>query len=436
MGNRKVVFAKSVVFSYSTKILLLVSGVIYTYLIANYLGPSGYGIVSYYIALITSIINVAGIYFLQSLFNIFIPRSRSKYFFMRVLKWQYCLAGILFILVFVFSEEIAVFLHKEEFLFLKYAAFLLLLLPLYDSFVFLFRGFKFFGKVLKTEIVVSFMNLCFAFFLVVVLSFGMYGVIYARIISLVAGILLFACFFRHLHFWNRVVDMEEVKIYSYGAFFVTLFRSLSAFSFTVFVGMFLSPATLGMFYIAQKFVGYIVSSFHSAMSEAVVPFVVEDYKNKALLSRYLSYSVKLSIILSIFSVALLVFVGRPLLAFFLPEYLPAYNLIVLYAVVASLGFFAVLYSAYMGINRMDLLARIYFYDLIVVLVFSVLLVPIYGVSGAIFTLGMSSVVQLVFLLYYLKYLGLSVDIVIRPEDINYFLALAGAFCRRLQGRQG
>jgi len=436
MGSKKVVFVKSIVFSYGTKMTLLITGLMYTYLIANYLGPSDYGVVSYYIALIGSIINVGGIYFLQSLYNLFIPRSRSKFFFMKVLRWQYCLAIMFFVFVFVFSQDIALFLNKEEFLFLRYAAFLLLLLPLHDSFMFLFKGFKCFGKVLKAEVVVSSLNLGLAFLLVVLLSFGIYGVIYARVISLVVGIFIFACFFRKLRFWNYVVSMVEVKKYSCGAFMVNLFRGLSMFSFTVFLGMFLSTTMLGMFYIAQKLVGYAVSSLQSSIAEAIIPFVAEDYKDKAFLNRYLSYSVKLSFIISLFSVIVLLLGGKLLLAILLPKYLPAYYIIVLYALVASLGSFTVLNSAYMSQNRMDLLARVYFVGAVVTLVLSLLMIPVYGVYGAIFTLGISGVVQIVLSFYYLEKLGLSVDFIIRADDVRYFFGLIKIGYRRLLAAHG
>ncbi len=431
MYSNRTAFFKSIIFSWGTKVSLLVTGVLYTYLIANYLGPADYGIVSYYIALIGSIITVSGISFLQGLYNLFISRSRSKSFFIKVLRWQYYLAVTLFVFVFVFSEKIALFFHKEEFLFLRWAAFLLLLLPLHDSFMFLFRSFKLFGKVLKVEVVVSFMNLCLAFFLVVSLSFGIYGVIYARIISIVVGILVFAWFFRCLRFRNRIVDMVEVKTYSYSAFMVNLFRSAGMFSFTIFLGMFLSPAMLGMFYIAQKFVGYIVSSFQASINEALIPFVAESYKDTLFLNKYMSYSIKLSLIISIFSVVLFFLVGRPLLMLFFPGYVSAYYVIVLYGIVALLGSFNVLNSAYMSQNRMDLLARVYFSGFVVIVIFSFLLMPSYGVYGAIFTLWLCGIVQGLFCFYYLKDLGLSIDFIIRLDDVKYFFGLFRFFCKRL-----
>ncbi len=431
MGYRGITFVKSVVFSYVTKISLLVTGIVYTYFVANYLGPENYGIVSYYIALIVSIINVCGIYFLQGILSVFIPKRKSKPFFLKVLKWQYCLAVILFLFVFVFAENIAMFLHKDEFLFLRYAAFLFLLLPLHDSLVFLFKGFKFFGKVLKVESIVSFLNLGLAFVFIVLLSCGIYGVIYARVVSYIVGILLLLLFFGCLRFRSGLFDMREVKSYSRGFFMVVLFKSASAFSFTLFVGMFLSSAMLGMFYLAQRITSYAVSSFQGSIAEVLLPFVVEDYKDKAFLNRYLSYSIKLSILLSLFSLVLLVLVGRPLLVILWPDYVWAYYLVIFYCVAASFKSFSVLNSAYMSQNRTDLLARVYLIDLVMTVIFSLIFMPVYGVYGAVATIMLIGIVHVFVSLHYLKRLGLNVDFVIRMNDIQFFFGLFRMLCGRM-----
>ena len=423
-------FGKSIIFTYANKLTLFIAGFLYTYLIANYLGPSDYGLVSYYMAFITSIINVGGIYFLQSLYNVFVPRSKSKSFFMKVLRWQYYLAGIFFIFVFVLSERIAVFLNKDEFLFLRWAALLLLLLPLHDSFVFLFRGFKLFGKILKEEIVVSFANICLAFLFVVSLSYGIYGVVYARILSVILGILVFALFFKRLDFKNRVVSMIEVKSYSYSAFMASLFRGLTDFSFTIFLGMFISTGVLGLYYIAQKLVGYIVSSFQSSIIEAIIPFVAEDYNDKNFLNKYLSYSLKLTLILSISAIILLILIGKPMLALFLPKYVDAYDILVLYSIFVFFSSFNVLQSAFMTLNRMTLFARICFYDLVLVIIFSLVLMPVYGIYGALFSLILMGIAHIALLLHYLKEIGLNVDFIIRVDDVKYFYGLFRASLAR------
>jgi O-antigen/teichoic acid export membrane protein len=423
MGTKRLAFLKGIVFSYGTKVSMLVTGIAYTYLIANYLGPADYGIVSYYIALIISIISMGGIYFLQGLYNLFIPRTKSKPFFIKILKLQYCLAFLLFSVVFVFAETIAGFLHQEEFLFLRYAAFLLLLLPLHDSFIFLFRGFKFFGKVLKVNVVVSFTNLFLGFLLVISLSFGIYGVIYARIISLIIGIFIFIWFYRRLHFLNHIANWMDVKKYSYHTFMLNLFRSIETFSFTIFLGMFLSSTMLGLFFIAQKLVSCTVGSFQNSINEVVAPFVVEDYKDKTFLNRYLSYSIKLCIVLSVISVVSLIIIGKPLLELFFPSYASAYFIIVLYSIVVSIESFNILNSAFLSQNRMDILAKIYFWNSVIFIIFSLLLMPSYGVYGAMSVLMLSGIVKVLFLFYHLKELGLKIDFIIRKEDIRYFLKM-------------
>ncbi len=65
------------------------------------------------------------------------------------------------------------------------------------------------------------------------------------------------------------------------------------------------------------------------------------------------------------------------------------------------------------------------------IIFSLALMPVYGVYGAICTLAIVGVAQTAFSLYHLKDLGLSVDIVLRLDDLRYFFGLIKTGCRRL-----
>lgn len=431
MGFKRIAFFKSILFSYLTKASILLNGVFFTYLIANYLGPNDYGIVSYYLALIASILNVGGVYFLQGILGVFIPKRKSKYLFLKILKYQFYLGVIFFLCVFIFSDKIALFLNKEEFLFLKYCSFLFLIQPLYDVLVLLFKGFKMFGKVLKVESLTSFVNLFLAFVFVIMFSYGIYGVIYARIISYIVGVLIFVYYSRGLHFRDEIFNLSEVRVYSYSFFLIIIFKGISGFFFTLFVGFFISSAVLGLFYLAQKVANYVLSSFHASISEVMMPYVVEDYTNKSFLNKSISYSLKLSLILSAFSVVLLIIFAKSVLTLFWPSYVQAYYIIVFYSIAASLGSFGVLNTAYMSQNRMDLLARIYFFDLLVTAISSILLMPAYTVYGAIITQILNGLTHIFFSVYYLKRLGLNVDLIVRMDDLKYFLRLIGSLCRRV-----
>lgn len=420
MSSKKVEFIKNFIFSYSKTFIAIFSGIIYTYTIANYLGPEKYGIINYYISFTLGILGICGIYFLQGLLWAFTPRYNSKYLFKITLKFQYLIISIPFLILILFSRNIVQFLNKSGYLFLTYCAFLLLLMPLYDSFITLFRGIKRFGKLLKVETIVSVTNLIFAILLVIILKMDIFGVLYAKIISIMFGSIIFLYYFKSLRFLNEKIDFAELKKYVKFAIPFSFSRRFKDQSFIVLMGIYVLEKELGLFYIAEKIVNQAINTFTSSLLNVIYPYMGEEHQDIEKVAYYASLNIKIAYVASTFLGLFIIIISKPILNYLFPEFVEAYLLIPLFVLLNLIGSLTILRNIYISLNRMDILAKVEIYGLFTTIALGLLLMPKFGVYGAISTLIISNLIINLLYIHNLKEVDAKVELILRKKDLNYF----------------
>jgi len=127
-------FVRNYAFSFSSKVFLAVVGLLFTYIIANYLGPSDYGLIVFYMAFAVSIASLFGMEIFSTLFFVFTAKFKSKKFFFQALKWEYFLMVIVFLASFFLADFIVSFIGKSNVLFFRIATVLILLTPVQEAF--------------------------------------------------------------------------------------------------------------------------------------------------------------------------------------------------------------------------------------------------------------------------------------------------------------
>ena len=183
-------FIKSFLFAYTTQIFLLLNGLLYTYIIANYLGPDNYGLFIYLLTFVTTIVYLFGLESISETLNVFTAKYKSKKLFNRLFKISYIIVPISFLCLFFLGHYFIEFVDNSEISLLRVISFTVLLFPaslLYNS---LYRGFKLFGKVLKIAVFENLSNLLFAFIFVIIFDWGVIGAVYAKIISLIIAVII------------------------------------------------------------------------------------------------------------------------------------------------------------------------------------------------------------------------------------------------------
>src|SRR3989338_5262889 len=165
---------------YATNGVMLATGILYTFLIANSLGPKDYGIVNYIMSFLITALNLIGMYTVLKITTIFTAKKKSKKLFWFLVKANYLLAGLIILFTLLFPEMLVNYFGKGTGELWVTALLLVALMPGTMIFHSLLIGFKKFKSMLFISIAENIINLTFAVYFVLILQQGMLGVIYAR----------------------------------------------------------------------------------------------------------------------------------------------------------------------------------------------------------------------------------------------------------------
>jgi O-antigen/teichoic acid export membrane protein len=420
MPSTKTEFIKNIIFSYSNKITLILSTFAYTYLIANFLGPEKYGIFNYYVTFTTGLLGIFGVAFLQNIISIFTPQYKSEKLFKKIRLLQLGLVILVFAFLFIFSQKIDTFLDKENYIFLKYTAFLLLVFPFYELYKYLFQGFKRFGKVLKTDATLNSSNLILAFLLVVVLNQGIFGALYAKILSVVIGLLFFIYYYKSLQFQDKKVDYSRIKRFGKYAVPNSIARRISGQTYLVLLGYFIGGEKLGFYYIAEKITTAAMGLVTSSFQDVLQPYLGERYRDKRAIGKYTSINIKFMLLLNIAIGIFLTFPGKLFLGLFFPEYIEAYKYIPLFALLYIIRSLSLIMPVYSMINRVEFLLISNILGFLSMVIVGITLMPIFDVYGAILAMIANALVFVSLLFYSLRRVGVEIEVIPRKEDLALF----------------
>lgn len=413
-------FLKSSIFSYSSKVFLLIISFFYTYLIANALGPGSYGLAMYLLAFFGNLVYLFGTEVFTEVLVVFTPKKRSRKLFFTLTKLLVFLFIILFFLFFLFSSEISAFLGRGPPGLLRLCSFIFLLMPFSLLFIALFKGFKQFGKVLKVLVAEGFSNLLFAFLFVSFFGLGIFGVVYAKFISLGVALVLSIFYFRLLPFEKKQINFKEVRKYAKGMFMVNFFKKLRTQAVLIYMGLFILNRNLGFYYVIEKLANSFIGMPIASLSEVVLPFTSEKTRSKKALSRYVSYNIKLTIMIAIMSGFFLVAAGYFILSTFFPDYLSAYYLI---------SFFVLLYIGlsvspiaigYKCINKVEYITKASSMNAMVQIFLGFFLIFNFHIIGIILTQVIGNLVAFIYLYLKQKEVGLKIEVRPRKKDLLFF----------------
>ena len=432
--SEKMQYVKSGIFSYSGKLITILSSLVYTFLIANFLGPANYGLVSYYISFTLGLIGMFGIYYFGGIVGVFMPKWKSRRFFKYNFVGVFVISLLLFLGLYMFSEEIVFRLGRSNYELLQITSFLLLVIPFTLFYTWIFSSFKMFGKNLKFNLIVAVLNLSLAFLLVVILGYGLFGVVYAMIFSNICGLVFLAYHLKYLTFLDNPIDFSEIKKYSIFGIPATFLNRVENQILLVFMGLFIIDEELGMYYIALKIVSVVVATPINSLTEVLLPYLSESSNDKRKISRYFSLNIKFSLIVTLILSVLVILFSKYVLMFLFPEYVGAYLFVVALTVLFVISSLDPLHSLFVSLNRMDIIARSKLASLMSTIVFGLLFIPLFSVFGLIVTQTLSVLVCRVMLIYYLKSIDISVEIIPRKRDVVYFCSSLNKLMLAVFGR--
>ncbi|HIH32994.1 MAG TPA: oligosaccharide flippase family protein, partial [Candidatus Diapherotrites archaeon] len=320
-------FAKNVLFSYSNKVLTLVVSFLYTFLIANYLGPEKYGAITYFISFVTGLAGALGFNFLIGTVSNYFPKGKPKRLFKLLLYGILGLSFLTFLALLISAIPILAFLGKSGVSLFQLTSILILLAPSFTLFTALFQGFKRFGSVLKVVGAESILNLAFAVVAVLFLNLDVYGVIYAKIASLIIAVALFAFLSKKLVFSKKPIDRKDLKRYLITFAPFSLVRGWEGQALTVLIGLFVGNFQLGLYYMAQKLASIAIATPINSLRDVLLPYSLEKSSDLKVIGNYASLNVKLALVVSILLSIALLALGWPVLYLLFPKFIEAYWLL-------------------------------------------------------------------------------------------------------------
>ncbi len=414
----KDLFIKSTFFSYVSKIIVAFSAFAYTFLIANFLGPEKYGVVIFFMNFAGSIVLLFGTDAISETLTVFLPINSSKNLFLNLLKIQMVIAFVFFLIFLLLSNTIVNFFNKGTTDLVSIISFLVLFVPFSVFFPAVFRGFKSFGKVLKLSVIESVSNLFFAFLFVIFLKLGIFGVVYAKIVSFVILIVLSLFYVKRIDFKENVSDFESNSYLKKSAFFNFLKKSHEQ-SGIILLGFFVSPVFLGFYYLLNKISTYIILMPLNTLNEVFLPFGSEYHSDDKKLSELSSNVIRLSFISAVFLLIIFLGLASVLILFFFPAYVRALDFIFLFAFWYFLYSFNPLSVVFKVKKRLDILSKAYVLLIFFTITFGVVLAFYYSLAGFILSKIISSVLFFIYLWFSLKNLGISIDFVPKKRDFVF-----------------
>ncbi|MCX8189859.1 MAG: oligosaccharide flippase family protein [Candidatus Diapherotrites archaeon] len=416
-------FAKSTAFSYATRIAMLVTGLLYNYIIANALGPTQYGIAMFVLAFIGNIVYVFGADVFYQLLCVYIPRARSRALFLFFAKVLIPIFFFMFIVFYLFSGHLLSLIGRGDAKLFSTASVLFLFFPFYLLFEALFKGLKSFGKVMIVTAIENFLSFAFAFIFVVFLGYNVSGPIYAKIISVTIGFIFYIAMFSKQKFEEKDIEFKEIKKCAKELFVSNILQRANIQAVLFYMGLFLSSATMGLYYIAEKISVYAVQIPTLALIDVIVPFASQRAKSRRDLASLVSKGLKFSLIASV-TLGFFALIFAPLiLNIFLPKYNEAYLLLPLFmAWLFGASLLIMANCVCTMLKRIDLSIKSSIISLIVTLVLGLALTKNFGVYGLLASQIASTYIGFVYL--YLKYriLGFKIEILPNLEDLIYFLS--------------
>jgi len=418
--NFRNLYLKSTFFAYLNKLVLFASGFLYTFFIANYLGPKDYGLVMYLFSFIGNMVLLFGTESFQDIITVFTAKTRSWKIFHMVLFIQALISIVIFAVFIGGADVIVSFLGKGSPDLLRAISLIVLFTPFSLLVLALFRGFKSFGKVLKIGIIENLSNLILAFVLVTFFQAGLMGIVAAKILSLAFSLAFGIYYLRKMPFEKKDTGFKEVKKYAHDSVPFNFIKKAKIQVELFLVGLFIYDTTLGFFFIAEKFMRYAMQMPLSAITDTVAPFAYEKFQDKKALGGFISLNIKAMLLLSVFFGIVSIILSLTVFDIFFPDYswaktlIPVFILLYAFEVNISLG------SVFRALNKVDFLFKVSLLQLALTVSLGYFLIANYSLKGYLFLMLLSKVIGFVIYAWKIKKMGVPIDFIPRKKDFVYF----------------
>ena len=331
MSEAKKEFMKNSLFSYLGKFAPIIFSFIYTIILAEALGANDYGLFTYLTAIGVGFLNLFGSNFLYEILSNFTAQSGSRRLFKIILSMQFLLTTAVFIGLIIFGNDFLAGMNGSSTLIVLIALALIFFNPLISSFEGLYEGAGKFGRPFVGILAEHLVNLGMIIFFVHFMGLGLMGALIAKYISLGFHVFVYFIYYRKMVFKEKPIEMKVVKKYFFSGIGGEFVSQLGSQINTVAMG-FISPAVLGVYYIADKICSIALGAPSSSTIEVIAQSNSSNFADKKKIEKYTSLSTKVAFFIVVIFSVLLFFLAYPLLAIFFPKYVDGIVFIPLLAI--------------------------------------------------------------------------------------------------------
>lgn len=436
MSNTLSGFFRNIVFSYGSKIVSIVLGFIYFYIVANYLGPQDFGTYSFLLDFFSATLAIFGFNALFETATVFLAKTESHKFYQSVLKTGFFMSVIAGLIFFLYPDLILQFTGKGTLEILQGMSLVFFFSMLTNLLASILMGVKKFGKILKLSIIENTITIVLAFVSLQYLGFGLLGVIYSKAISLFLVSIISFFYVSSTKYSNAEPDMKEVEGFFGFAVLINILKKISIQTLLMFITTFIDPIGTGLYYLTQKISYYFIETPLSSLNNVLLPMVSKASESKDRIYWLTSVSIKFNLILSLIFCFILAVSGELFVQLLFPQYLGSGILILLFAAYFLLSFDLPLGNFFRAINRNDILFISNFVYLIVTAVAGYFIIPVFGAVGIVFTLMLSRISYILCLVIDLKMRKYKISFIPTYSDLiyfkNLFLSLVFSFTDKLK----
>ncbi len=425
MGTKIVSFTKNTLFSFISKITPILFSIIYTLIIANYLGPENYGIFNYALAFVQGIIMLSGVALLNDVLFVFNQKIRSNKLLYSILAIQYAISLIVFLAMFFFLGGISSYIKVPQNI-MFFGLMIIFFLPINTALATFFKSTKNFGKVAKASFIENVVNLSAAYLAIFLFSANITGLIIAKLLAFLISSLYFINVFHKTPKPERKGKIESKGIIRYAKwnipcdFIRTGIHQLRLIA----IGLFVSPLQIGFYYFGQKICDLVFGTINSAVSEVIFPYINEQEIDREKIGSYVSVAIRVSLIVNGLIFIAIILLVPTVIALFFPKYTGAFLLLMFWSASYLLSPIEMVVHVFKAINKMDKALIGFLVALTVNVIILIALAPKFGGFAII---GSSIATHIIALLVYIPLIkseGIKIDLIPKIGDFRLLIELS------------
>jgi PST family polysaccharide transporter len=426
--TNKYTFFKGIGYTGISYIVSILLAFLFNYIFANYLGVNGYGIFNYALSFITLVSGFTGAYAVDLAITRYISETKSKKLLKELFKKQLLLLVPLFIFILLGSDWIAAILQKDISFTLRQLSLGIFIIPLYTSMKSVLSAFKEFKKIAIIEFLFKILDFVVAILLFFGFGLKISSLVISSIIAYTAGVLISYIYIAKLSYSEANPENQRVGNFIKWSYLPTILKRVYPSIFMLIYGQIISIADIGYFALASKS-EIIISVIRGAICGVYYPFVSSFPNDDDKLRKYSNGVLKLYICLAILLAITVLLIGNPVIMYLFPAYEKSYLLMVILSLSYTIDL-TLFDSLFLAKEKTAIVAKLSIIRAVTCITAGYILVSLFGVYGVALSYLAIGGVSSIFVLYFLRKIGIKISIIPNKEDIVILKQLLNKIIKR------